>query len=414
MATDQVERRLAAILAADIVGSSRLMGADEEGTLAALRAIWTDLFNPAVEQHRGRIVKMLGDGALVEFASAVNAVECAVAIQNAMATRNAETVGQRPIEFRIGINLGDIITEGDDIFGDGVNIASRLEGEAPPGGILIPDVVQAQVAGKIDVTFIDAGEVTLRGFDTPFRVWRWGGEAGVPVLPAITAKRLSAKQMAAAIAVFVAVALGAAAFWLQNRASAPGREDAAISEISRPTRHFRATPAADLTSLDAITIYDRIRDAMAQAYKPSGIKAAELYTSWTRHNAAPYVSATHGGRYVNNYANPIAKDYANLGNVESLPQGSILAKDSFEVTQDGDVLTGPLALMEKMQPGFNPQSRDWRYTMIMPDGTVFGITNGEGSERVEFCIGCHVAAGDDMDHLFYVPERYRVKFLNPE
>ncbi len=193
------------------------MGADEKGTLVALRKIWAELFNPAVEQHRGRIVKMLGDGALVEFASAVNAVECAVAIQNAMIERNAAASGQKPIEFRIGINLGDILTEGDDIFGDGVNIASRLEGKAPPGGILISDIVQTQVAGKIDATFVAAGEVKLRGFDTPLRVWRWGGKAGAPVSAMILTKRLSAKQMAAAIAVCLAVALGAVAYWQQNR-----------------------------------------------------------------------------------------------------------------------------------------------------------------------------------------------------
>ena len=389
------------------------MGVDEEGTLVALRKIWADLFGPAVEKHRGRIVKMLGDGALVEFASAVNAVECAVAVQNAMAERNAATAGQQPIEFRIGVNLGDIITEGDDIFGDGVNIASRLEGEAPPGGILISDIVQAQVAGKIGVTFVDAGEVKLKGFDTPFRVWRWGGEAGAVISATIPAKRISARQMAAVVAVLVAVVLGVAAFWLQNRTPATNQDKSAFPDIARPTRHFKANPA-DLTSADAITIYDRIKSEMSKAYKQSGLEPAEDYISWTRHNSAPYQSATHGNRYVNNYANTVARDYANLDAVESLPQGSILAKDSFEVTTDGDVLTGPLALMEKMQPGFNPQSRDWRYTMILPDGTVFGITNGEGSDRVEFCIGCHVAAGDDMDHLFYVPERYRVKFLNPE
>ena len=255
--------------------------------------------------------------------------------------------------------------------------------------------------------------MTLRGFDTPLRVWRWGGKAGVGILSSTAAKRLSAEQIATAAAVGLVVVLGAAAFWLQNRAPAPGQEEAAFPEIARPTRHFRANPA-DLTSADAITIYDRIKSEMAKAYKQSGLEPAEDYTSWTRHNSAPYQSATHGNRYVNNYANTVARDYANLDAVESLPQGSILAKDSFEVTRDGDVLTGPLALMEKMQPGFNPQSRDWRYTMILPDGTVFGITNGEGSDRVEFCIECHVAAGDDMDHLFYVPERYRVKFLNPE
>jgi len=414
LATDQVERRLAAILAAAVVGYSRLMGADEKGTLIALRTIWAELFNPAVEQHRGRIVKMLGDGALVEFASAINAVECAVAIQNAMVERHAAASGQKQIEFRIGINLGDILTEGDDIFGDGVNIASRLEGKAPPGGILISDIVQTQVAGKIEATFVDAGVVKLKGFDTPLRVWRWGGKAGAPVSAMILTKRLSAKQMAAAIAVCLAVALGAVAYWQQNRVSAPSREGTAFPDIARPTRHFRATRLADLTSLDAITIYDRIAEELSQAYKRSGIEFTGRYTSWTRYNSAPYPSATHGNRYVNNYANSIAKDYANLDKVESLPQGSILAKDSFEVTQEGDVLSGPLALMEKMQPGFNPQSRNWRYTMILPDGMVFGITNGEGSNRVEFCAECHVAAGEDRDHLFYIPERYRVKFLNAE
>lgn len=410
MATDQVERRLAAILAADVVESSRLMAADEEGTLVALRKIWADLFAPAVEQHRGRIVKMLGDGALVEFASAVNAVECAVAIQKAMTERNTAAGGQQTIEFRIGINLGDIITEGDDIFGDGVNIASRLEGEAPPGGILISDIVHAQVAGKIGVTFIDAGEVILRGFDKPHRVWRWGGDAGAGISSKMRVNRLSARQTAAAIAVILAVALGALAFWLQNRAPLPNQDKLAFPDIARPIRHFRANPA-DLTSADAITIYDRIKTEMSKAYKQSGSEIAEDYTSWTRHNTAPYLSATHGNRFVNNYANTIARDYANLDAVESLPQGSILAKDSFEVTKDGDVLTGPLALMEKMEPGFNPQSRDWRYTMILPDGSVFGITNAQGSDRVQFCIECHVAAGDDADNLFYVPERFRVKFL---
>jgi len=219
--------------------------------------------------------------------------------------------------------------------------------------------------------------------------------------------------MAIAVAVCLVVALGAVAFWLQNRAPPPGQQESAFPDIARPTRHFRAVPA-DLTSADAITIYDRIRGDMSQAYKRSGIEHSEDYTSWTKYNTAPYLSATHGNRFVNNYANKIAKDYAHLDKVESLPQGSILAKDSFEVTKDGDVLTGPLALMEKMETGFNPESREWRYTMILPDGSVFGITNAQGSDRVQFCIDCHVAAGDDMDHLFYVPERFRVKFLNPE
>ena len=125
----RTHRRLAAILAADVAGWSRLMGADEAGTLAAMHHVWTQVFNPAVAAHRGRVVKTMGDGALVEFASAVDAVDCAVAVQIAMAAMNAAS-GRTPMEFRIGINLGDIVSEGDDILGDGVNVAARLEARA--------------------------------------------------------------------------------------------------------------------------------------------------------------------------------------------------------------------------------------------------------------------------------------------
>ena len=152
-----VQRRLAAILAADVVGYGRMIGADEAGTISALRQIWSETFNPVVAMRHGRIVKMMGDGALVEFGSVVDAVECAIAIQRAMAARNL--AAGRPIEFRIGINLGDIVIEGDDILGDGVNVAARLEAQAPPGGILASDVVHAQVTGKVGITFIDSGEI---------------------------------------------------------------------------------------------------------------------------------------------------------------------------------------------------------------------------------------------------------------
>ena len=167
-------RRLAAILAADVVGYSRMMGEDEVGTLAALRKIWSELFNPAVASHRGRIVKMMGDGALVEFGSAVDAVQCAIAIQKAMAERNGTDAGAKPMAFRIGVNLGDIVIDGDDIFGDGVNVAARLESQAPSGGVLLSDSVHAQVRGKVDLVFADAGEVALKNIEQPVRVWRWG------------------------------------------------------------------------------------------------------------------------------------------------------------------------------------------------------------------------------------------------
>jgi len=176
-------RMLAAILAADVVGYTRLMGEDETGTLLYLNLIWAEIFNPAVARYRGRIVKTMGDGALVEFGSAVDAVACAVAIQSAMADRNASTQGRRRIEFRIGVNLGEIVIEDADIFGDGVNIAARLEGQAPRGGVLISDLVNAQVKGKIDATFVDAGEVSLKNVDEPMHVWCWGemGAVAAPV-----------------------------------------------------------------------------------------------------------------------------------------------------------------------------------------------------------------------------------------
>src|SRR6266567_8974023 len=130
-------RRLAAVLAADVVGYSRLMGADEEGTLAALKTIRRELGNPKIAEHRGRIVKTIGDGLLVEFASVVDALRCAVEVQRGMIERNAELPQEKRIEFRVGINVGDIIIDGDDIFGDGVNVAARLEGLSEPGGICV-------------------------------------------------------------------------------------------------------------------------------------------------------------------------------------------------------------------------------------------------------------------------------------
>jgi class 3 adenylate cyclase/TolB-like protein len=171
MPPQEVTRRLAAILVADVVGYSRLIEQAETGTISDLRRVWAETFNPAVAARRGRIVKTMGDGALVEFGSVVDAVECAVAIQRAMNRRN-RTSG-RLIAFRMGINLGDIVIDGDDIFGEGVNIAARLEPEAPSGGILASDIVHAQVAGKVGVTFVDSGEIRLKNIERPLRVWRW-------------------------------------------------------------------------------------------------------------------------------------------------------------------------------------------------------------------------------------------------
>src|SRR5665213_2822686 len=151
MAAERTQRRLAAVLAADVVGYSGLMEADEAGTLAPLRARRTELIDPRIAEHGGRIVKLMGDGTLVEFASAVDAVECAVAIQQAIAALNAGNPEDRQIVFRIGINVGDIIIDGDDIFGDGVNIAARLEALCEPGGLCISRAANDQIRGKLSV-----------------------------------------------------------------------------------------------------------------------------------------------------------------------------------------------------------------------------------------------------------------------
>ena len=179
MAETRPQRRLAAILAADVVSYSRLVAADEAGTLAAMRDIWATRFNPTVAAYRGRLVKMMGDGALVEFASAVDAVECAIALQRALADRNASQPGRAPVEMRIGVNLGDIVIDGDDIFGDGVNVAARLEGQAPKAGILVSDAVHAQIKGKVSVAFVDAGDLSLKNIEAPVRAWCWGGDGAL-------------------------------------------------------------------------------------------------------------------------------------------------------------------------------------------------------------------------------------------
>jgi TolB-like protein/Flp pilus assembly protein TadD len=172
MAKARVERRLAAILAADVAGYSRLMGVDEEGTLAALKADRREIIDPKIAEHRGRIVKTTGDGALVEFASAVDAVRCAMEIQRAMAEHNAAVPEDRRIEFRIGINVGDIIIDEGDIYGDGVNIAARVETLASPGAICLSENAYQQMKGKLTLDVSDMGEQQLKNIAQPVRVYR--------------------------------------------------------------------------------------------------------------------------------------------------------------------------------------------------------------------------------------------------
>ncbi len=176
-----MERRLAAILAADVVGYSRLMAADEAGTLAALKAHRRQLIGPMIDEYRGRIVKLMGDGALVEFASVVDAVQCAIEIQQGMIERNRDEPEDRQFSLRIGINVGDIIIDDGDIYGDGVNLAARLEGLAEPGGLCISDIAHSQVVGRLDATFESGGRQQVKNIADPVKVWRWSASAGDPV-----------------------------------------------------------------------------------------------------------------------------------------------------------------------------------------------------------------------------------------
>ncbi len=168
-----MDRRLAAIFTTDVVGYSRLIRADEEGTLLALKTLREDLINPKIAEHTGRVVKLMGDGMLAEFSSVVGAVRAAAEIQQAVLKRNADLPETQRIEFRVGVNLGDVVIDGDDIHGDGVNVAARLEGLAEPGGICISGSVHDQVRDRLDLRFKDLGDQTVKNIDRPVRVWQW-------------------------------------------------------------------------------------------------------------------------------------------------------------------------------------------------------------------------------------------------
>ncbi len=197
-----MERRLTAILAADVVGYARLMSADEAGTLVALQAHRAELIDPKISQYGGRTIKLMGDGALVEFASVVEAVACAVEIQRGMAERNAPMAQDRRIVLRIGINLGDVMVDGDDIYGDGVNIAARLEGLAEPGGICISGPAFDQVENKLDLGYTDMGEREVKNIAKPLRSYRIDMEAEARPSAAEGAEAAAASRPAVAVLPF--------------------------------------------------------------------------------------------------------------------------------------------------------------------------------------------------------------------
>ena len=227
-----MERRLAAILVADVVGYSRLMGEDEEGTLATLKTFRVEFFEPLIAEYRGRIFKLMGDGALVEFASVVDAVRCAVEIQRSMATRNADVPESTRIELRIGINLGDIVVGRDDIYGDGVNIAARLEGLADPGGICISGTAFDHVKTKLDVGLESLGEQQVKNIAEPVRTYRVLIDGAVARNVVATKPRLPPRTTIAAAGVMVLVALAAVIIWW--RPWAPSVEPASVERMAFP------------------------------------------------------------------------------------------------------------------------------------------------------------------------------------
>jgi TolB-like protein/class 3 adenylate cyclase/Flp pilus assembly protein TadD len=225
LATGRVERKLAAILAADVAGYSRLMGADEEGTHAALTALRREVTDPKIREHHGRVVKTTGDGLLVEFASVVDAVRCAVELQREIALRNAAIAKERRIEFRIGINIGDIIVDGDDIFGDGVNVAARLEALAEPGGVCVSRVVRDQVRDKVDFGFEDLGEQQVKNIARPVRAYRMSANAvdrtslAAATPASSTPRRL--RRAVIAVGAVVTLAIGIVGWWTWHQGMTP-------------------------------------------------------------------------------------------------------------------------------------------------------------------------------------------------
>jgi adenylate cyclase len=252
-------RRLAAILAADVAGYSRLMGADEEGTHERLRADLRELVDPKIKQHRGRIVKNTGDGLLAEFPNVVDAVRGAVEVQRGMADRNAETPEDQRITFRIGINLGDVIAEEDDIYGDGVNIAARLEALAEPGGVCISRVVRDQIRDKLPYPFEDRGEQSVKNIARSVRVFALRPEA-VAELPVTNVSALAPRRPSIA-----PVTIATVGHWLSLSARGGfGRRNPLIRQRSRPLPQSRSLSS---------------RRACRSSYCPSAILATTRISS---------------------------------------------------------------------------------------------------------------------------------------
>ncbi len=263
MAEERVERRLAAILVADVVGYSALIRADEEGTRAAVRQHNAETVEPQIAAHNGRIFKTVGDGLLAEFASVVDAVRCAVEIQNAIKDHNADVVAEKRVEFRIGVNLGDVIVEGDDLHGDGVNVAARLEGLAEPQGICISGSAFEQVRDKLELGFEDLGDQQVKNIDRPVRAYRVlsdPDDAG-KIVTAPTKRATRWKVPALAAALVVIIAAGGLAWW---QPWAPDVEPASVERMAFPLPEKPSIAVLPFDNLSGDPEQDYFGDGIAE------------------------------------------------------------------------------------------------------------------------------------------------------
>jgi class 3 adenylate cyclase/TolB-like protein len=346
------QRRLSAIIAADVVGYSRLMGADEEGTLAALKAHRKAIVDPAIANHRGRVVKTTGDGMLVEFASAVDAVRCAVDIQRGMAERNEAVPPERRIQFRVGINVGDIIGDGHDIYGDGVNVAARLEAMAEPGGIWVSQAVRDPVRDKLSFSFQDLGNISAKNIARPIHVFRVRHDTEATrskfVLP-----RAARRLVIATIAVFMVAAAGAGAwFWREHTgANAP----LPLSLVVLP---FENTGGEAADNYLAVGITDNLTTLLSHIPGAFVIARATAYTYRGKAVDIRQIGRDLNVRYVVRGSiqrlGDVLKVNAELGSTET---GAQLWSDSFD-QKISDLAAGQEQIIIRMHSALNVSLTD--------------------------------------------------------
>jgi adenylate cyclase len=292
-------RRLAAILAADVAGYSRLMGADEQGTFDRLKAIHRQFVEPKITEHHGRIVKTTGDGMLVEFSSVVDAVRCAVEVQRGMVDRNSEIAEDKRITFRVGVNLGDVIADGDDIFGDGVNVAARLEGLAEPGGICISRTVRDHIGDRLPFAFEDIGQQSVKNIAQPVHAYALSAaaveslpEVTVPLWPSAPSRRNSSRPAIFAASIVAAIAIGVAAWWVWPR----GNPSAVPVQASAAT----SAPAAEAKSAARLSIvilpFSNLSSDPDQEYFADGI-TDDLTTDLSRISGSLVIARTTAFTY---------------------------------------------------------------------------------------------------------------------